>query len=444
MNLTDASEYLFERAKQRNITEFDILGGASESVGVEVFEGKVSNTEISHGTGIGIRLFLEGRQGISFTEKFSKEALDQTLEDAISNSELTDVSEIDLPEKSVLRDIDLKTFKPELEKVGFDELVRLSLELEKLGFSKSDKIENIPYLGAGKSSSELILKNSKGVHYDRKFNSMSAGLGVTAILDDQKKMGYYSNSYPSLAEFDPDKMSELAVERAVEMLGAKPVLSRKYPAILSHRVSSSIIGMFLSPYFGETVQKGQSRLKGKLGDKIASEIFTMYCDPHIPGMPGSRLLDGEGVPTSHQTIVERGNLKTFLYHLESAKKDKVAPTGNGSRSYSGKAGTSVSNLFVEKGQNTLEELLNQYPECILVTKLEGASGCSAISGDISIGIQGFYCKDGIKVHPVDRITLSTNYFDMLGQIVALSNEYSDSYSSIKVPDILIESVSIAG
>lgn len=81
---------------------------------------------------------------------------------------------------------------------------------------------------------------------------------------------------------------------------------------------------------------------------------------------------------------------------------------------------------------------------LYITKLEGGSGCSSISGDISIGVQGFYYENGERVHPVDKITLSGNYFDMIQMILDLSNEYSDSYSSVKMPDILVESMAIAG
>jgi PmbA protein len=443
MNLAQASEFLFVEAKKKDIKEFDIVGGSSESLGVEIFEGKIKNTDISYGTGIGIRLFLDGKPGISYTEKFSEEALLQSLKDAMSNSKLTDASDIELPDPVTLDDIDLKTFKPALENVSFDDLVKLSLELERIGFSKSDKIENIPYLGAGKSSSEIILQNSKGVVHNRKYNSVSAGLGITAKLGDQKKMGSYSNAYPDFSEFDADFMAGKAVERAIELLGAEPIKSGKYPVIFSNRISSSIIGMFLAPYFGETVQKGQSRLKGKIGEDIASKSLTIICDPHVPRMPGSRLLDGEGVKTSKKEIISNGKLNSFLYHLESAKKDGVKPTGNGQRSYSGKAGTSVSNLFIQKENHSLQDLLSIYPECLYITKLEGASGCSAISGDISIGAQGFLYRNGEKIRAVDRITLNTNYFDMIKMITALSNEYSDSYSSIKVPDILIESIYVA-
>lgn len=92
-------------------------------------------------------------------------------------------------------------------------------------------------------------------------------------------------------------------------------------------------------------------MKGRLGEKIASEKLNLICDPHIPGMPGSKYLDSEGVPTSKTEIIKDGVLKTFLYNLESAKKDGVKPTGHGSRGHTGKAGTTTSNLFIPGEQS---------------------------------------------------------------------------------------------
>jgi len=88
--------------------------------------------------------------------------------------------------------------------------------------------------------------------------------------------------------------------------------------------------------------------------------------------------------------------------------------------------------------------LSIYPKCLYVTQLEGGSGCSAISGEISIGVQGFWIEQGKKIHPVEGVTISSNYFDMIQNISGLSNQYSDILSSVKVPDVLIESMYVAG
>jgi PmbA protein len=130
--------------------------------------------------------------------------------------------------------------------------------------------------------------------------------------------------------------------------------------------------------------------------------------------------------------------------LESAKKAGVSPTGTGARGYSGKAGTGFANYVVKPGVATLDELLARHERCFYVVKLEGGSGCSAVSGEISIGAQGFLVEGGKKIRPVDRVTLSTNFFDLLKNVEAFGNEYNDSFSSVKVPDVLISGIHVAG
>jgi PmbA protein len=440
---SDALDYMCAEAKRLGADRYDAVAGESESMGLELFEGKVKSTEISNSRGIGIRLFKGNRPGFAFTEKMGREAITQTVKDALSHTHLTDEVEMDLPFPEKLPDIDLGSYNPELEEVGLDRMKALGLELEALARGLDPRIDNIPYLGASRSSGMSMVRNSNGVAYSSRSNVMSAGLGVVAKQGDAKKMGVYSNASRSFS-FDPKLMAGKAVERAVELLGAESVKSGRYPVVFSNRVSASIMSMFGSPYFAEAVQKGQSRLSGKIGQAIAVPGLNITSNPHIPGMPGSHLFDGEGVVSQVLKVVEGGVLRTYLYNLESAKKAGVKPTGTGSRGYSGKAGTGFSNFIVDKGDRSLDELLAAYPECLLITKLEGGSGCSAISGEISIGVQGFWYEQGRRIKPVDKVTLNSNYFELLLAIRGLSAEYSDAFSSVKVPDFLVESMYVAG
>lgn len=443
LNPTDAIEFMCAEARRLGSDMFDAVAGESESMGLELFEGKVKSTEISNSRGIGIRLFKNKRPGFAFTEKMSREAISQTVKDAISHTLLTDEVDMELPQPAVLPDIDLKSFNPDLEDVTLDRMKALCLELESIARAADARIDNIPYLGASRSSGMSMVRNSNGVAYSSRSNVVSAGIGVVAKQGDNKKMGVYSNGGRSFV-FDPRFMSAKAVERAVELLGAESVPSGSYPVVFSNRVSASIMSMFGSPFFAEAVQKGQSRLAGKIGQQVAVPFLNITSSPHTPGMPGSHLFDGEGVPTARLEVIKDGILQSYLYNLESAKKAGVKPTGNGSRGYSGKAGTGFSNYIVDKGDKSVEELLSAYPKCLFVTKLEGGSGCSAISGEISIGAQGFWYEQGKRIKPVDKITLNSNYFDLLMAIRGFSGEYSDSFSSVKVPDMLVESMHVSG
>jgi PmbA protein len=449
----DAVSFLFDAARKKGAAKFDAVAGESESFGLELFEGKVKSTEISNSRGIGIRLFRDSaegeRPGFAFTERLTPEALSRTVDDAWSHAALTDPVDIDLPAPAKLPDLDLRSHNPALEDVSLESMKALGLELEtlaKTGPHSDPRIENVPYLGVSRGGGYSLIANSLGALYESRANSISAWVGAVAKQGDVRKMGVYSRGGRTFddALFDPARMARIAVERATELLDAEPVPSGEYPIVFSHRASGQIFGMFGSPFFAEAAQKGQSRLKEKLGEQIASPLFTLISDPLLPDMPGSHLFDGEGVPSQRLEVVKDGVLKTFLYNLESAKKAGVRPTGTGSRGYSGKAGTGFANYIVPLGRDSLESLLSRHPKCLLIVKLEGGSGCSAISGEISIGAQGFLYEGGQRVRAVDRITLSTNFFDLLKNVSGLSNEYSDSFSSVKVPDVLVEKVNVAG
>lgn len=439
----DAIDFMCEEAKRLGAEHFDAVAGESASMGIEVFEGKVKSTELSNSRGIGIRLFKKQSPGFAFTEKMSKEAITQTVKDALSHTLLTDPVDMDLPFPEKLPELDLKSYNPALEEISLDQLKAICLELESIAQQADSRIDNIPYLGGGRSSGMSMVRNSNGVAYSSRSNGINAGIGVVAKDGENKKMGVYSKGGREF-NFDAKYMASKAVERAVEMLGAESIESGSYPVVFSNRVSSGIMSMFGSPFFADAVQKGQSRLTGKVGQAIAVKELNITCNPHIIGAPGSHLFDGEGVVTSKLDIVKDGVLQTYLYNLESAKKAGVKPTGNGSRGYSGKAGTGFSNYIVDLGNVSVTELLAVYPKCFYVTKLEGGSGCSAISGEISIGAQGFWYENGKCIKAVDKVTLNSNYFEMLLAIRGLSNEYSDSFSSVKVPDLLIESMFVAG
>ncbi|EMK01741.1 MULTISPECIES: TldD/PmbA family protein [unclassified Leptospira] len=445
MDLEQAAGFVLEEGKRYGIDSFDLIATDSEDIGIEVFKGRIVSTETSRSRGVGIRVLNNSRPGYSYSERFSKEALSRMIRDAMDQTEITDPLDMELPGPKPLAEVDLKHYNSELEKLDFSWMRELGQALDHASWESDKRVENVPHVGVGKSSTQSLIANSNGVFVKKESNVAYCGTGLVVAEGDIKKMGSYYRSGRDISKFDPSFIAKEAANRGTELLGAKPLSSGVYTILLGNRISPQIFGMFSSPYFADAVQKGSSRLVGKLGSEVASPILSLYCEAHTPDYPGSRLVDAEGIPTSARTkVLENGILKSYLYNLESAKKDNVSPTGHGVRSYSGRAGTSFSNMIVPLGNKTREELLASDSHCILVTKLEGGAGCSAVSGEISIGIQGIYYKNGKPEHAVDRITMNTNYFDLLHKIQGISNEYSDSYSSIKIPDILISEIHIAG
>lgn len=442
MNTQDAMECLAGIARRKNLAEFDIVAYESFSESVEVFEGKVSNTEISRSAAIGVRVLREARPGIAFTEKLSPAALEACLVDAESHTHLTDAVNYSLPEPTGLLGRDFDRRAPDFAQIGFRELRQYATEMEAALRSADQRIENVPYTGASRSAATGFFLNSHGVNYRLTHEDFGAYTAAVAARGEQKKMGFASNSRSDFGALCALPLAALAAERAVGQLGAGPITSGIYRVLFSNRVSGQLFSLYQSPFFADAVQKGQSRLVGRLQQAIAAPCLSLRSDAHDPNLRGSRALDSEGVPTINVPVIESGILVNYLYNLESAAVARNASTGNGVRYVGSKAGTGFTNLVVAPGTKTRDELIAA-GRVLVIDKLEGAAGCSAVSGEFSIGAHGVLYNNGLAVQPVDRITLNCNFFDMLRNVEAVSSEYNDQYSSVRVPDVLIGGIAVA-
>ena len=69
-------------------------------------------------------------------------------------------------------------------------------------------------------------------------------------------------------------------------------------------VARSIVGTFASCILGGAIWRKSSYLLGRVDSEVASELVTIIDDPLLPGTPGARPFDGEGVASRRTTIVD--------------------------------------------------------------------------------------------------------------------------------------------
>ena len=441
MNIKDAVSFMCDIAKGE-ADQFDVIASNAHSEGLSIFQGQVQNTEISDSVGLGVRVIKDGRPGYAHTERLTDEALRQTLKDALCHTQWTEKIDITLPQAVELPK-DEPNYNPALESLDLATMKDFCIELEKATFAKSKEIENIPYLGGDIEKDYSIVANNTGLFYEARSNCASAGAGAVASRDGIKKLGNFVKNGRNWNEFSVEEIASKTAEYATELFGAKKIEGGKIPVILSERISARFLGMYNQPFFAETMQKGQSRLDGKEGEKVASDVFSLWNDPVGEMFQHKFYFDSEGCVTKRVKVVENGVFNSALYNLETAAKAHCETTGNGDRSFGSKMSTSFYNMLVPPGTMTTAELLKLFPKCLLVVRLEGNSGCNPVSGELSIGAHGFWCENGSIQHPVDGVTLSGNFFDIIKNIVAVGNEYRDPFASYKVPALAVSELSVS-
>ena len=446
MDFQQASKEVLSIAKKIGLKNVDALVERTEELEVQIRDGKVEKVEQSTSLGLGVRVLNEGRSGFASTEKLDQQTIERALHKARSNSDFQDPVEIFMPEAESVQvdERKLELYHEDLNQLNVEDLSRMGLETEAAARETDPRLTAIPYLGVSKNISERMLVSTHGVEHSERSNQIGAYCGTLLEEGERRKSGF---EFWSQRKWDPEAGRRLgirAVEKATELLSATSIESRKMPVVLDEYCSPRLLSMYFRSFYGEAAQKGTSRLKGRLNEEIAVTGLTLLDNPHLTGGGGSQTLDDEGIPTKPIKLIDSGIFSHFLYHVESGAKENLSSSGHASRNYDSGISTTTHNLVIETGEHSLEGLCSIPEECLLVTQLDGAAGCNPISGDISIGVQGFLYKNGQRVQPVDSVTIAGNFFDLLLNIRGFGDRYQPNLSSRFIPALLVEGFSISG
>ena len=92
-------------------------------------------------------------------------------------------------------------------------------------------------------------------------------------------------------------------------------------------------------------------LRGRIGERVASEFCTVVDDGTIPNRRGSLNVDDEGTPTNRTVLIEDGILVGYMQDRQNARLMNMKPTGNGRReSYAHVPMPRMTNTFMLAGE----------------------------------------------------------------------------------------------
>lgn len=174
---------------------------------------------------------------------------------------------------------------------------------------------------------------------------------------------------------------------------------------------------------------------------MASPLVSIVDDPWLEGGLATVSFDGEGVPTKYKELVSDGVLQGFVYGLALADKHKTVTTGNGG----GGLHPMFFNLYLKNGMSSPEELLQKLEDGVYIDKLNGlGAGMNVVSGDFSIGAEGFEVVGGKIGRALNQFTIAGNIYDFLQDIEAVGNDLDLSQRSVASPSLLVKNLTAAG
>jgi PmbA protein len=147
-------------------------------------------------------------------------------------------------------------------------------------------------------------------------------------------------------------------------------------------------------------------------------------------------------------LIEGGRLRSYLYDTYTANREGGSSTGSASRQgYRSLPSVSTSNLMVAAGALSLEELLGEAGDGVLVTDVAGLhSGVNPVTGVFSVGASGRIIRDGQLAEPVREFTIAGELVGMLGAVSAAGADarWVPFGGSVSTPPLLVAEMAISG
>jgi len=233
--------------------------------------------------------------------------------------------------------------------------------------------------------------------------------------------------------YDPDAMAEQAVIdfRRSETIVEPP--SGRVKAYLPPEALEMMLWPLEMGIDGRNVAKGESPLRGRLGEQVLAPALTIIDNPHLDYAPGACSVDDDGIPTRRQTLFDKGVLRQFLYDLDTAGLANTEPTGNN--------GCRPHNVMIQPGKRPSDELLRSIDDGLFIRSGIGFGGPGFINGDISCNVGlGFRIRNGQIVGRVKDTMIAGNIYELLARNVQLS---SDLDYSGRLPHAVIEGLAVS-
>ncbi|MGJ8572610.1 MAG: TldD/PmbA family protein [Hoeflea sp.] len=433
------AERLIGRARSAGADQADALVVRSRSRSASVRNGQVENTQSAESDDFSLRVFVG--QKVATVNAGQGADVDALAERAVAMARVSpEDPHAYLADAETLAKTwpDLDLFDP--TEPSAESLIEAATAAEAAALAVPGVASSIG-AGAGTGLFGMVLATSHG--FSGAFERSGFSRSVSVIAGEGVKMerDYDFDSRVFFADLDDAAaIGRSAGERAAARVNPRKVKTgSNITVVFDPRASRGLIGHLVSAINGASVARKTSFLKDMMGKKVAIDGLTLVDNPFVRRGPGSRPFDGEGVSVGPLTMVEDGVLQQWYLTTGVARELGLKTNGRASRG-SG-VSPSSTNVIVNPGHQTAEELIASVGTGFYVTELIG-QGVNGVTGEYSRGASGFWIENGKLSFAVSEVTIASNLKDMFKRMT-FANDI-DTKFSIATPTIAIEGMTLAG
>ena len=432
-------------ALKEGFESFEIYELTTKGRSVTWYDGSRETFVTNNVTGIALRGVYNGKMLNYSTENTSDDDMAKTI--SLMKAQASAITSED---EEVLRSPEKgeevtngKTFK----KANSDTINKVLKEAEKKIKNYDERVLQVSNMEYSEEVIERHIVNSLGLEVNDGITVNYLVSGIAVKEGDDIKTDFDYTVVEDLEVMDSDKFAKDLVEGALDRLNATSLPSNSYPVVMDHKAMTMLFSVLAPTMFsGDLIGKGISPLKDKLNTQIFSEKIKVIDNPKYEKAFNIYNYDDEGCPTREKVLVDAGVFKEMLHDTKSANRMNTSSTGNGFKGdYDSKVSVSPKNCYIENGDKSLDEILKEMNEGLVITDLDGLhAGINHTTTDFSLQASGYYVKDGKKDHAVTLITVAGNFLDMMKDVVEVADDIEWRLNTISTPSIYFKSLAISG
>lgn len=436
----EAAQNLVKLALRAGADQASAAASSSENFDAVFRMGQLDSIERAERLNLSLRVVLGGKQASAHVSSLDPQAMEALAERAVAMArEATPDPWCAFTESEPRQTApDLELYDPE---TGEAAEYRRAAEIMDQAMRGVPGVTNGEGASAGWTLSRSAVAFSNG--YENEAQGSNYWLSCQAIAGEGLGMkgDYDFDSRRWRSDLrDPEEIAREAGRRAARKLNPRKPPAGPAPVIFERRAAASLLGHFLGAANGESVARGSSFLRDKMGEQIFSAGIEIVDDPHLLRGGGSRLMDGEGRRTARRSLVSEGILREWLLDGPSARRLGLSSNGCAFGGAGGPPSPGFSNASISAGGAAPEELIRNVKSGFFVTDFLGHS-VNPTTGAYSRGASGFWIENGEIAYPVDEATIAGELLEMYLNLTPANDLRGDR--RMDAPTILVEGCNVA-
>jgi TldD protein len=375
--------------------------------------------------GAGVRVISGNKTGYAYTEEITEEKLMRAAEVAsfvaLNGNITTPVSISDGKLPSFI------TVQQPLGDVADEKRIEIMKRADQaaMDYDKRIKMAMINYYDEVRGR---VIANSEGVYLQ---DELPLLFFIVQTMSDDGKARHMSRErlskhmgFEMFDQFTPEVVAQRAAREAIAMLDAQDAPAGMMDVVMQNGWGGVLVHEAVGhPLEADNIAKKIGAFTGKVGQKVASDVFTMVDDGTIPNARGTINYDDEGTPAKRNVLIEKGYLKGYMSDILSAKQIGMERTGNGRReSFQYIPIPRMTNTFIEKGESDPADILASTKKGIYVQSLSGGS-VNPVTGVFNFTCREAYMiENGQKTVPIKGATLIGSCLGVISSIDAVGTD----------------------